>query len=204
LSFLAPNSARPVSNIQNDKVNSKYNTVGNVEDASKANTSVLNNITQTAKLDGPIETRNARNIKSDIGGEKGLNEVQGKVSIGEIQVADAGELNGVISGSGMSVVGPGQLADSEIEKALKRYLEKFQYCYEKELLADNTLSGLVQMQWTISMQGHATDVKILRSQLKKDSLHNCLGNQLAKIPFPSPKGGEVVIKYPFKFSNSSL
>ncbi len=206
LNFLSPSAKAPVANISNEKVNSKYNTVGNVDDPKKANSSVLSNITQSKKIDGPIETTNARNIKSDVViTQKNLNDVQGRVAIGDLHNSDVtGEFGSSLGGTGMSVSGPGQLADAEIEKTLKKYLQRFQYCYEKELLSDNTLSGIIQMQWTIQESGSVAEIQVLRSQLKRESLHQCLSKELGKIKFPAPKGGDVSIKYPFKFSSSSL
>jgi len=207
LNFLSPSKNKPVTNIQNEKVNSRYNTVGNVDDPKKANANLLNNIATSKKIDGPIETKNARNVRSDLelsGQGKALNEVQGKVSLNALNASDMGELGSAVSGKGITMIGSGTVNESEIEKALAKHLSKFQYCYEKALLTDSTLGGVLLMQWTIDLGGNAQDQKVLRSQLSNAALHSCMIKELGKVSFPKPSGGVVTIKYPFKFSSSQL
>jgi hypothetical protein len=159
--------------------------------------------------DGPISTRGSRGIASNSGISgghgKGLNEVQGKVSLGALYGSGSGEALGAAAGdSGTTVTGPGKLADSAIEKTLARYLQKFQYCYEKALLTDSTLAGTIQMQWTIGASGNVSGAEVVRSAMNNAGLHSCLKRELSKIHFPSPSGGEVTVKKPFSFQSTSL
>lgn len=100
--------------------------------------------------------------------------------------------------------GPGQIPESAIEKIMAKYVSKFQYCYEKALLADGSLAGNILMQWTIGPDGTSSDVKVVRSQLNNSGLHSCIIKELSRIRFPSPSGGAVTIKYPLAFSSATL
>ncbi|MBL7672433.1 MAG: AgmX/PglI C-terminal domain-containing protein [Bdellovibrionaceae bacterium] len=155
---------------------------------------------------GSIETKSSRAIGYETGIErgKGLNEVQGKVTQGELY-NPGGSVGGSLSGGGsLSVSGPGLLSEAEIEKALAKFLSKFQYCYEKVLLTDSGASGNVVLQWTIQPSGSATDIRIVKTQIKNASLQGCISNVLKDIPFPRPKGGSVTAKKTLSFSSSTL
>lgn len=155
---------------------------------------------------GPIETTSSRSIASEAGikgRSKGLNEVQGKVSLAALYGNGGGSAGSSVAG-GMSVSGPGTLEDSSILKTLSKYLEKFQYCYEKALLTNPNIAGTLTMEWTIGNGGGTSGAKVVRSELNSDSLHSCMSRELHKIKFQPPKGGSVIVKYPFSFSSSSL
>jgi hypothetical protein len=196
-----------IGTVSNAKFSTKYKNSGS--GGLPGTTSAISQMAKENTGDGVIATRGARNIASAsgvAGGHgKGLNEVQGKVSLNALYGSGSGdELAAAAGGGGMSVSGPGQLSDSAIEKALAKYLQKFQYCYEKALLADSTLGGVVQIQWTINMGGSVSDARIVRSAMNNSALHSCLLGVLSRITFPSPTGGAVTVKKPFKFTSSSI
>jgi outer membrane biosynthesis protein TonB len=174
-------------------------------DVSK--TTALDKIVKDAPGGGTIKTNSSRTVSSavDFGKQKGkgLNDVQGKVSLGELHSAGAG-LGDALGGSGLSISGTGQVTEPEIEKALAKYLQRFQFCYEKALLSDASLGGKVTVQWTIETSGKAKSPKVVSSQLNNADLHTCIGNVLKEIPFPKPKGGTVIVKKTFAFSSSSI
>ena len=100
--------------------------------------------------------------------------------------------------------GDGQVEESEIEKALAKRLQQFQYCYEKALLSNSSLAGTVTAQWTIGTGGSASDVKIVRSQLRNEGLHQCIAKEIRNVKFPAPSGGAVTLTYPFAFSSTTM
>ncbi len=156
--------------------------------------------------DTNIKTKSARSIASDAGISdpkgKGLNDVQGKVSLNELY--GSGKGGGFEEGSGLSLSGPGDLSEAAIEKALTKFLARFQFCYEKSLLSDSSLSGNIRLQWTIDTRGTVSSSKVINSQMKNAALHSCILGVLKEIPFPAPKGGSVVAKKTFSFKSSSL
>jgi hypothetical protein len=209
LSFLSPSKNRIASApvVSQESVNRKYAATarGMLENGSKS--SVLSNMASRSGSDGEINTRTSRNMSSDgvpggTGRHKGLNEVQGRVSLAAL--GGGGDLGSSLSGRGISMSGAGHISEAAVEKALSRYLEKFQYCYEKALLSDSTLAGNILMQWVISQEGVPESITVVRSQMNNQKLHQCISKILSGIKFPTPQGGAVTIKYPFAFSPSSL
>jgi hypothetical protein len=190
----------------------KYNDLGAgaVSGTSKGGASALNKMADSnVGGDGTIATRGARSVAGvGLAGAhgKGLNEVQGKVSLSALYGNGSGaELASAAGGSGaVSVSGPGKITDAEIEKTLAKYLQKFQYCYEKALLTDSSLAGTIQMQWTIQVGGAVSGAKVVRSAMNNAGLHACLTRELSKIVFPSPRGGSVVVKKPFAFQSTAM
>lgn len=158
-------------------------------------------------------TKGQRNINADLnleGGKgKGLNNVQGQVSLQQLHSDEAGEGIGEALGgsSAVSVTGQGQMSEALIEKILAKHLAKFQYCYEKALLSDPALSGQIKFQWTIAPGGSVSGVKVVSSGsgMNNAKLHSCISSEIGRISFsPGPTGGSVVIQHPFAFSASSL
>ncbi len=176
----------------------------------KANNSTLVAMAGKVSDNGSIiNTRSSRSIAADAGISgahgKGLNDVQGKVSLATLYDPNAGEsMSSSFGGQGLQMSGAGSISESELMKILSKYLSRFQYCYEKALLTNATLSGNLTMQWTIQTSGHTSDVKVIRSQLNNASVHSCMSAELSKIAFPSPKGGSITIKYPFAFTSTAL
>lgn len=157
--------------------------------------------------DTDIKTRSSRTIATDAGfgspQGKGLNDVQGKVSLTELYNAGSGG-SAFGEGQGLSLSGPGDLSEAEIEKALAKFLGKFQFCYEKALLTDSSLAGNIRMQWTINENGSANNTKVLNSQMNHPALHGCIQGVLRGISFPRPRGGPVTAKKIFSFKSSTL
>lgn len=195
--------------------NSRYqNMIQGTDRKAITQSSNLSKWVNVASADtGPVDTRSSRGINSNAAAAsgagshvKGLNQVQGRVSLASLRM-DGGD--GTIGSSlgesqGLQVSGAGNIPDSAIMKVLSRYLEKFQYCYEKSLLKNPGLSGNLMMQWTITQRGQTASPKVIRSQLNDSAVHSCMQNELARIPFPKPNGGPVTVRYPFTFSSSML
>lgn len=224
LSFLSPSLKRPIPSNElaklSEKERAKYETDLKSLTATKPSDSTqLRNLANTST--GPqetIDTMAARNIRADVSapqgspggmaGGKALNEVQGRVSLHALYDPNAkggGDgFGSALDGRRIAISGEGSIAESVIEKILAKNLAKFQYCYEKALLADPGLAGNIVMQWTIEGNGGTTNVKVVKSQLGNSGLHSCLARELTHIKFPSPSGGAVIIKFPFSFSSSTI
>ena len=206
LNFLSTSKSRP--NVEATTYESKTGKfsdtpmVGGI--ASKSN--VLDKMVKGAPGDGNIDTKSGRTMASTLsfGKNKGLNDVQGKVSMDELASKDGNPGSALGGGKGLEMTGPGELSESQIEKALSKFLAKFQYCYEKSLLSDSSLSGNLNVQWTITVAGRVGESRVVKSQLNNNDLHKCVLKVLAEVPFPKPKGGSVTVKKVFTFSSSSM
>ena len=213
LGFLSPSQNKPMANVSNAPDNTaKYNKMVSGAASAKLDSKALKNMASGGGLvGGPIDTKNARNVDSGValsggsGSGKSLNSVQGRVALNTLYDPNGGgEMGSSLSQKGIAMNGPGQIPESAIEKIMAKYVSKFQYCYEKALLADGSLAGNILMQWTIGPDGTSSDVKVVRSQLNNSGLHSCIIKELSKIRFPSPSGGAVTIKYPLAFSSATL
>jgi outer membrane biosynthesis protein TonB len=87
-----------------------------------------------------------------------------------------------------------------IRRYIKRNQQKIQYCYEKELLANPSLGGRVDIRFTIG--GNGTVVQATGTGMPH--VDACVANVIAAIQFPAPQGGGVVaVSYPFIFQSAS-
>ena len=206
-------NANPLAKVPGGKFAAKYDSVGHsgLAGAKNGAASLLNKLgSATGSGDGVITTKGARNLASDVslqgtGRGKALNDVQGKVSLNALYGNGGGEgLGDALGGQSLPVSGVGKLSDALIQKTLAKYLAKFQYCYEKALLSDSSLSGSVMMQWSIVPGGSVTGAQVVKTQINHAGLKNCLRQELSAIVFPSPTGGAVMVKYPFNFTSSGL
>ena len=91
----------------------------------------------------------------------------------------------------------GDLDKAVIRRYIKRNIQKFAYCYEKELLAKPGLKGTVDSEFTIEADGTVSSAKASGVDTE---VANCVAQVIKAIEFPKPKGGGVVaVKYPFTF-----
>jgi hypothetical protein len=207
LSFLAtaPQSKTVVVHDQSD---TRFKTLAQAV-PTDVSSDALKKLAKHTSSDGPIETSSARAMTANINvsGSKTMNEVQGRVAIASLASGADPSTSGIeseLTSKGISVGGDGSLSQSEIEKALSKHLQRFQYCYEKALLSDASLAGHILAQWTIGGGGAVSNISIVRSQLNNTGLHQCLMTEISKVKFSSPQGGSVVVKYPFAFSSTPM
>jgi hypothetical protein len=94
----------------------------------------------------------------------------------------------------------GDLDKAIIRRYIKRNIQKIQYCYEKQLLANPTLSGTVQSQFFITPNG---TVASSTGNGVHPEVASCVAAVIKAIEFPKPKGGGgVQVNYPFIFHMS--
>ncbi|MBN2361117.1 MAG: AgmX/PglI C-terminal domain-containing protein [Deltaproteobacteria bacterium] len=96
--------------------------------------------------------------------------------------------------------GSGYLDRSEIQKVVNKGIGQIQFCYEKELLKNQSLSGKVVFEWTISRTGRVSIVKTITSSMNSPSAVQCMIGAIKGWVFPAPRGGEVIVTYPFIFN----
>ena len=91
----------------------------------------------------------------------------------------------------------GDLDKAIIRRYIKRNLQKFQYCYEKQLLDKPGLAGTVQTQFAIGVDGKVTSSTGTGFDA---TVASCVAAVIQQIEFPKPKTRSVVqVNYPFVF-----
>mgnify|MGYP001178415263 CR=1 FL=1 len=75
-----------------------------------------------------------------------------------------------------------------------------QFCYEKELARNPTLSGKVTMGWAIGLDGKAFRVVVQGSSLNSKAVEGCMRRNISRWRFPKPEGGMCQIRFPFVFN----
>ncbi|MFT3691597.1 MAG: AgmX/PglI C-terminal domain-containing protein [Kofleriaceae bacterium] len=90
----------------------------------------------------------------------------------------------------------GDLDKAVIRRYVKRNIQKIQYCYEKELLANDKLQGTVTTSFFIDPEGKVTSAT---GSGVDPHVAECVAGVIKSIEFPKPKGGGVQVNYPFTF-----
>jgi outer membrane biosynthesis protein TonB len=88
-----------------------------------------------------------------------------------------------------------------VAKVINSHLQEVHACYERALLKDPGLAGKVVLEWTIGLSGGVTAAKTKSSTLRNSAVEACILSSLKKWTFPAPKGGLVIITYPFIFNS---
>ena len=99
----------------------------------------------------------------------------------------------------MKQKGQGSLDRDEIQKVINKGISQIQRCYERELLRTPGLSGKVQVEWTVAMSGSVKSVRQSFSSINSTPVVSCIMGKIKTWKFPRPRGGEVVVTYPFIF-----
>ena len=95
----------------------------------------------------------------------------------------------------------GTLSREAIARVVRKHLREIQYCYEKNLLLNPKLSGKISMEWTIATSGLVSIVKTKINTMQSPVVAMCVSAKIKAWKFPKPKGGIVVVTYPFIFNS---
>jgi hypothetical protein len=97
-------------------------------------------------------------------------------------------------------LGTGKTTGGDLDKAIiarymRRNLQKFSYCYEKQLLVDSKLAGKLTAKFTIGTNGN---VETSEASGVDPAVSECYAAVIKAIEFPKPKDGTAVaVTYPF-------
>ena len=97
--------------------------------------------------------------------------------------------------------GSGTMDKAAIAKVVSKNIGQVRYCYERTLLKSPNLRGKVVVQWTIAPTGRVRSASTQFSSVTSDSLTRCILGKIKKWKFPKPKGGQVIVSYPFIFNS---
>jgi TonB family protein len=96
------------------------------------------------------------------------------------------------------IIGGGSLPKEIIRKVIRSHIDEVKSCYERHLVKNATAQGRIDVQFTIDATGKVVAAKVFRSDLKSQTLEQCVISTIRKWVFPKPKGGGIVIvTYPF-------
>lgn len=114
-----------------------------------------------------------------------------------------GQVGGVVTRATSRSVGmtQGSIDREAVAKVINSHLQEVYACYERALLKDTGLAGKVVLEWTIGGSGGVVAAKTKSSTLRNGAVEACILSNLKKWQFPAPKGGVVIISYPFIFNS---
>jgi pSer/pThr/pTyr-binding forkhead associated (FHA) protein len=88
-----------------------------------------------------------------------------------------------------------------VARVINSHLNEVHACYERALLKNPGLAGKVVLEWTIGASGRVVAAKTKSSSLSNAAVESCILTNLKGWNFPAPKGGVVIITYPFLFNS---
>jgi len=97
--------------------------------------------------------------------------------------------------------GSGMLDKAAIAKVVNKNIGQVRYCYERTLLKAPNVRGKVILEWTIAPTGKVRSVSTSFSSVNADALTRCIMRKIKGWKFPKPKGGQVIVAYPFVFNS---
>ena len=95
----------------------------------------------------------------------------------------------------------GALDKSLIDAVLKRNMSQIRYCYQRELTNNPKLTGKIVVKFTIAADGTVSRAGIKSSSMGSKNVENCITGRFKRLKFPQPRGGIVIVSYPFIFSS---
>ncbi|HVE83992.1 MAG TPA: AgmX/PglI C-terminal domain-containing protein, partial [Myxococcales bacterium] len=114
-----------------------------------------------------------------------------------------GAVGGMVTHATSHSVGvpQGNIDREAVAKTINAHLQEVRGCYERALIKDPGLAGKVVLEWTIGTTGSVTAAKTKSSTLKNSAVEGCILAALKTWQFPQPRGGVVIISYPFLFNS---
>ncbi len=97
----------------------------------------------------------------------------------------------------------GSLDGDAIAKVVRARLRSIQDCYEKELKRDASLTGKIEIEFTIGAGGEVEDARVSSNKMGSAAVGDCIVSRVRRWRFPQPDGGRVTVNYPFIFTPSS-
>lgn len=97
----------------------------------------------------------------------------------------------------------GSLDGESIAKVVRARLRSIQDCYEKELKRDASLSGKIEIEFTIGSGGDVEEARVSNNKMGSAAVGDCIVSRVRRWRFPQPGGGRVTVNYPFIFTPSS-
>lgn len=173
------------------------NTTTSTQVGMKAITGDLKDISATASQQnankGTVSTKGSASAKDSFN-TKGMGDGTGKrgvkgavVGTPKLAAANSGRTEG--------------LSRDQVLKSIQPYLGKIQSCYERAMLSDPNLAGVIDFEWVISAGGGVSSVNVKKNSVAGgEQLGECVTALIKTIKFPTASNGEQTypnISFPF-------
>lgn len=93
----------------------------------------------------------------------------------------------------------GVLWKDEIRSAMRLIRPAIQKCYEVEFQKSLELKGHVIVRFVIAHNGSVSSAVVTETTLHNEATENCVLELVRQHSFPKPRGGIVIVNYPFNF-----
>jgi hypothetical protein len=101
---------------------------------------------------------------------------------------------------GAEPAGEGKLPRDAIQKVERSHNAGIRLCYERALAEDSTLYGMVEVGFTVELDGMVSSTTTgPKTDLPDPSVVACVKKVFQKMEFPMPEGGVVKVSYPIEF-----
>lgn len=97
----------------------------------------------------------------------------------------------------------GSLDARQIASVVRRRIKSLQDCYERELKRDGSLTGKIEVEFTIGESGRIEEARVSNNEMGSRAVGACLVSRVRRWKFPAPDGGSVTVNFPFIFTPSS-
>ncbi len=97
----------------------------------------------------------------------------------------------------------GSLDPKEVARYVRARLRSIQDCYNRELKRNPSLSGKIEIEFTIGENGRVEDTEAITNKMGSSAVANCIMGRIKRWRFPKPDGGSVTVAYPFIFTPGS-
>lgn len=94
----------------------------------------------------------------------------------------------------------GTLPRRAIHRVIRRRMGDLRECYDRQLLVNPELGGKVTVRFVIAPDGSVQEAGIKASTMGSEPVETCVTDAFRTYRFPEPKGGIVIVSYPFIFS----
>lgn len=94
--------------------------------------------------------------------------------------------------------GGGKLDQQAIKEAITPHMGEVRFCFTREQAQNPELSGRVVVRFTIGESGAVSASEVESSSVDSESVERCVAGAVRRWTFPPPKGGSVVVSWPFK------
>jgi len=89
---------------------------------------------------------------------------------------------------------------ADIKRVMAGRANAFKFCYERVLQTYPDLAGRVVVRFEIPESGKARNIRIARSDLGNEKVHQCIIKQIRKLTFEPPRGGVCAVNWPMRFT----
>jgi hypothetical protein len=91
------------------------------------------------------------------------------------------------------------ISNEEVTAVIKAHKKQLVDCAAEQSQMQPELHGVLKLQWMVSPNGTASQVKAMTPNLVDSYLAACIGEQLPGWKFPSHRREGLPITYPFRF-----